>query len=123
MMNIKKMISEMEPKEIDVEQLISRLRDQFIELYNEKSVDKYAAVLRDMLQIAIYQKKDLILKHFGTAPVVASDETMQLQVMFKCLALRNRNQNWFLDLFALFLGLAVVLRIHSDDIERAFFKE
>ncbi|MFJ9499656.1 hypothetical protein [Brevibacillus centrosporus] len=102
--------------------MIAILRNQFVELYNRKDVAQYVAVLNDMLQLAINLKQDLILKHFGAAPVVASDETMQLQEMFKCLALRSRNSNWFLDLFDLFLGLAVVLRFRSDEIESTFFQ-
>lgn len=121
-MNIKKMISEIEPKELDTEMMIAILRNQFVELYNRKDVAQYVAVLNDMLQLAINLKQDLILKHFGAAPVVASDETMQLQERFKCLALRSRNSNWFLDLFDLFLGLAVVLRFRSDEIESTFFQ-
>ncbi|WP_411501550.1 hypothetical protein [Brevibacillus centrosporus] len=121
-MNIKKMISEIEPKELDTEMMIAILRNQSVELYNRKDVTQYVAVLNDMLQLAINLKQDLVLKHFGAAPVVASDETMQLQEMFKCLALRSRNSNWFLDLFGLFLGLAVVLRFRSDEIESTFFQ-
>ncbi|GEB31452.1 hypothetical protein [Brevibacillus parabrevis] len=121
-MNIKKMLEALEPREIDGEQLIANLRNQLVDLFNDKSVDKYAVVLRDMLHIAVFEKHELILKHFAAAPVVARDETMQLQEMFTCLALRSRNRNWFLDLFALFLGLAVVLRFPSADVENAFFK-
>ncbi len=41
----------------------------------------------------------------------------------KCLATRSTNKNWFLDLFALFLGLATVLRFDASMIEEAFFKK
>ncbi|ERI10741.1 hypothetical protein [Aneurinibacillus aneurinilyticus] len=39
------------------------------------------------------------------------------------MATRSTNKNWFLDLFALFLGLATVLRFDASMIEEAFFKK
>lgn len=122
-MNIKKMIDTIESQEMDTESFISSLHNKIIHFYKEKSVEGYVKVLRDMLSLAVHLKFDLVLKHFGTAPVVAPDATMQFQEMFKCLATRSTHKNWFLDLFALFLGLGTVLQFDASMIEETFFKE
>ncbi len=38
-----------------------------------------------------------VLKYFGVRPVVAIDERMQFQEIFKCLANKDDNGEWFLN--------------------------
>jgi dimeric dUTPase (all-alpha-NTP-PPase superfamily) len=119
-MNIKKMIETIEPKEIDTEACLSSLRNKITTLYSNANVERYTDTLEDLLSLAVHLKFDLILKHFGAAPVVATDARTQFQEIFKCLATKNTNKNWFLELFGLFLGLASLLRLDMDAIEQTF---
>ncbi|MGG0237703.1 hypothetical protein [Bacillus rhizoplanae] len=119
-MDIKKMIDTIETKGIDAESFVPELHDKLVKLYNEKDIEWYIEILKDMLSLAVHLKFDLVLKYFGVRPIVTSDERKQFQEIFKCLATRN-NKDWFLNLFALYLGLIVVFQFDAKIIERNFF--
>lgn len=122
-MDIKKMINTVGIREINEDSYVPQLQDKLIKLYNEKDIEWYTEILKDMLSLAIYLKFDVALKYFQTRPIVTSDERKQFQEIFKCLATRKNNKDWFLNLFALFLGLAVVFQFDESVIERNLFKE
>ncbi len=61
-----------------------------------------------------------MLKYFGVRPIVASDERMQFQEIFKCLAKQDDNGEWFLNFVSLYVGLIVVLHFDEKEIERSF---
>ena len=61
-----------------------------------------------------------VLKYFGVRPVVAIDERMQFQEIFKCLANKDDNGEWFLNFVSLYVGLIVVLHFDEKVIERSF---
>ncbi|PGZ96903.1 hypothetical protein COE51_16130 [Bacillus pseudomycoides] len=120
-MDIKKMIDTIETKGIDAESFVPELHDKLVKLYNEKDIERYTEILKDMLSLAVHLKFDLVLKYFGVRPIVTSDERKQFQEIFKCLATRNHNKDWFLNLFALYLGLIVVFQFDTKIIERNLF--
>ncbi|MRR42891.1 hypothetical protein EKU32_17910, partial [Bacillus anthracis] len=64
-----------------------------------------------------------VLKYFGVRPVVAIDERMQFQEIFKCLANKDDNGEWFLHFVSLYVGLIVVLHFDEKVIERSFFDD
>jgi dimeric dUTPase (all-alpha-NTP-PPase superfamily) len=122
-MDIKKMIGAIEKTEINSEFYVSKINRNLINLYNNKEIGNYTEILNDMLLLAVYLKYELILKYFGTVPIVSKDETIQFQRIFKCIATRNRNKDWFLNLFPLFLGLASIFRFDMSEIEKIFFEK
>ncbi|AOH53296.1 hypothetical protein ABE28_002950 [Peribacillus muralis] len=121
-MDIKKMIEMTEITDLDIELLISRVNSDFIKLYKEKNIESYIETLNDMLQAAVQMEFDFVLKYFGAAPIVAADERIQFQEIFKCIGTRKSNKDWFLQLFSLFLGIASVFRLDSRGIESEFFE-
>jgi dimeric dUTPase (all-alpha-NTP-PPase superfamily) len=120
-MNIKKMVEVTEITESDTESLISKVNNNLINLYNKKDIEHYTKILSDMLELAIHLKFDLVLKYFGTAPIVAANERIQFQEIFKCLGTRKSNKDWFLNLLALFLGMAFIFEFDLSEIEKNFF--
>ncbi|MDP1471828.1 hypothetical protein Q8G32_28730 [Priestia megaterium] len=122
-MDIKKMIEMTELTKVDTEQLVSEINNNFINLYKEKNLRSYLKTLSNMLELAIHLKFDFVLKYFGTAPIVATNERIQFQEIFKCLGTRKSNKNWFLNLFALLLGAAFVFDFDVPQIEKNFFEK
>lgn len=122
-MDIKKMIEMTEITEIDTELLFSKVNNNLINLYKEKNIGGYTETLNDMLELAVHLKFDLVLKYFGAVPIVAVDERNQFQEIFKCIGTRSSNKDWFLNLFSLFLGIALVLGFDMSEIERSFFEK
>ncbi|MEN1937534.1 hypothetical protein AAIE21_18570 [Paenibacillus sp. 102] len=119
-MDIKKMIEMIKVTEVDTELLVSKIHRNLISLYNKKDIRDYTEILNDMLVLAVHLKFDLVLKYFGAVPIVAADERIQFQEIFKCLGTRNNNKDWFLNLFSLFLGIAIVFKFDTSEIERNF---
>ena len=66
-MDIKKMIDTIETKEIDAESFVSELHDKLVKLYNEKDIEWYTEIFKDMLSLAVHLKFDLVLKYFEYA--------------------------------------------------------
>lgn len=122
-MKIKEMIEIIETTEIDPELLVSKLNRKLVSLYNKKDIGEYTDILNDMLILAVHLKFDLVLKYLGTVSLVALDEINQFQEIFKCLGTRSSNKDWFLNLFSLFLGMALVLGFDMSEIERNFFEK
>ena len=60
---------------------------------------------------------------FCVRPVVAADERMQFQEIFKCLAKKDENGEWFLNFVSLYVGLIVVLHFDEKVIESNFFDD
>ncbi|WP_340372746.1 hypothetical protein [Peribacillus sp. FSL E2-0218] len=121
-MDIKKMIEMTEKTEIGIESLVSKVNNDFIKLYKEKNIESYIDTLNDMLELAVQLEFDFVLKYFGAVPIAAAHERFQFQEIFKCLGTRKSNKDWYLHLFALFLGIPSVFRLDSKEIERSFFE-
>jgi dimeric dUTPase (all-alpha-NTP-PPase superfamily) len=117
------MIETIELKEIDTNLLISKVNNSLIDLYNNRSIEKYTEILNDMLVLAVNFKYDLILKYLAWAPTVTANERIQFQEIFKCIGTRNNNKDWFLNLFSLFLGIAHVFGFNMGEVERSFFEK
>jgi dimeric dUTPase (all-alpha-NTP-PPase superfamily) len=117
------MIETIELKEIDTNLLISKVNKSLIDLYNNRSIEKYTEILNDMLVLAVNFKYDLILKYLAWAPTVTANERIQFQEIFKCIGTRNNNKDWFLNLFSLFLGIAHVFGFNMSEVDRCFFKK
>lgn len=122
-MDIKKMIGNTKITDVDTELLISKVNRNLINLYNKKDIGDYTEILNDMLKLAVHLKFDLVLKYFGAVPIVAADERIQFQEIFKCLGTRRNNNDWFLNLFSLFLGIAFVYKFDMSEIERNFYEK
>ncbi|HDX9609808.1 TPA: hypothetical protein ROY01_000787 [Bacillus toyonensis] len=123
-MNMRKMIETIETtKMIDVELSIPHLHQKLVKLYSEKDVTKYTEFLKYILSLSINLKLNLVLKYFGVRPIVASDERIQFQEIFKCLAKQDDNGEWFLNFVSLYVGLIVVLHFEEKVIERSFFDD
>ncbi|MBM7583965.1 dimeric dUTPase (all-alpha-NTP-PPase superfamily) [Bacillus pakistanensis] len=122
-MDIKKMIEVTEITEFDTELLVSKVNISIINLYKEKDIRVYIETLKDLLELAVHLKFDIVLKYFGAVPVVAKDERIQFQEIFKCLGTRKSNKDWFLNLFSLFLGVALVFGFDRSEIERNFYEK
>lgn len=120
-MDIKKMVEVTEKTDIDTELLVLKVNNNILNLYKDKNIKIYTETLKDMLELAIHLKFDLVLKYFGATPIVAADERIQFQEIFKCLGTRKSNKDWFLNLFSLFLGVAIVFKFDMGEIERDFF--
>ncbi|QNG61686.1 hypothetical protein H4O14_09570 [Bacillus sp. PAMC26568] len=122
-MDLKKMIGNTNIPEVDTDLIISNVNRNLINLYNKKDIGDYTGILNDMLVLAVHLKLDLVLKYFGAVPIVAADERIQFQEIFKCLGTRKNNKDWFLNLFSLFLGIAFVFKFDMSEIERKFFEK
>ncbi|MBC6971358.1 hypothetical protein H9I32_02640 [Bacillus sp. Xin] len=122
-MDIKKMIEMIKVTEVDTELLVSKIHKNLINLYNKKDMGDYTEMLHDMFVLAVHLEFDFVLKYFGAKPIVTADERIQFQEIFKCLATRNNNKDWFLHLFSLFLGIAIVFKFDTSEIEREFFEK
>ncbi|HDR7376468.1 MULTISPECIES: hypothetical protein [Bacillus] len=123
-MDMKKMIETIETTKVtDVELLISTLHQMLVKLYSEKNVTNYTELLKYILSLSINLKLNLVLKYLGVRPIVASDERMQFQEIFKCLAKQDDNGEWFLNFVSLYVGLIVVLHFDEKEIERSFFDD
>ncbi|OQD32712.1 hypothetical protein B1K97_02293 [Bacillus toyonensis] len=121
-MDMKKMIETIETTKVtDVELSIHTLHQMLVKLYSEKNVTNYTELLKYSLSLSINLKLNLVLKYFGVRPIVASDERMQFQEIFKCLAKQDDNGEWFLNFVSLYVGLIVVLHFDEKEIERSFF--
>ncbi|CUB09546.1 hypothetical protein BN2127_JRS1_01331 [Bacillus cereus] len=122
-MDMKKMIEMIEATKVTKEELsISTLHQELVKLYSQKNVAHYTELLKYILSLSVQLNLHLVLKYFGVRPVVATDERMQFQEIFKCLANKDDNGEWFLNFVSLYVGLAIVLHFDEKEIERSFFE-
>lgn len=110
-------------KVTEAELSISNLHQKLVKLYSQKNVAHYTELLKYILSLSVQLKLNLILKYFGVRPVVAADERMQFQEIFKCLAKKDENGEWFLNFVSLYVGLMAVLHFDEKEIERSFFDD
>lgn len=123
-MNMKKMIEMVEAIKVTDEELsISTLHQKLVKLYSQKDCAEYTELLKYILSLSVQLKLNLVLKYFGVRPVVAADERMQFQEIFKCLAKKDENGEWFLNFVSLYVGLIVVLHLDEKVIESSFFDD
>ncbi|MDA1660967.1 hypothetical protein PDK35_13490 [Bacillus cereus group sp. TH153LC] len=121
-MDMKKMIEMIEATKVTKEELsISTLHQELVKLYSEKNVVHYTELLKYILSLSVQLNLHLVLKYFGVRPIIAIDERMQFQEIFKCLANKDDNGEWFLNFVSLYVGLIVVLHFDEKEIERSFF--
>ncbi|MBR9685266.1 hypothetical protein CWB36_06990 [Bacillus cereus] len=124
MMDMKKMIETIEVTRVTDEELsISNLHPKLVKLYSQKDSAEYTKLLKYILSLSVQLKLNLVLKYFGVRPIVAADERMQFQEIFKCLAKKDENGEWFLNFVSLYVGLIVVLRFDEKVIESNFFDD
>lgn len=120
-MNMKKMIETIEATKMTDEELsIAHLHQKLVKLYSQKNVAHYTELLKYILSLSVQLDLHFVLKYFGVRPVVAIDERMQFQEIFKCLANKDDNGEWFLNFVSLYVGLIVVLHFDEKVIERSF---
>ncbi|MDA1667041.1 hypothetical protein [Bacillus cereus] len=123
-MDMKKMIETIEVTRVTDEELsISNLHPKLVKLYSQKDSTEYTKLLKYILSLSVQLKLNLVLKYFGVRPIVAEDERMQFQEIFKCLAKKDENGEWFLNLVSLYVGLIVVLHFEEKVIESSFFDD
>ncbi|HDR7705316.1 TPA: hypothetical protein QCX91_002922 [Bacillus thuringiensis] len=123
-MDMKKMIETIEVTRVTEEELsISNLHPKLVKLYSQKDSTEYKKLLKYILSLSVQLKLNLVLKYFGVRPIVAADERMQFQEIFKCLAKKDENGEWFLNLVSLYVGLIVVLHFEEKVIESSFFDD
>ncbi|AXR18304.1 hypothetical protein COC60_09925 [Bacillus thuringiensis] len=123
-MNMKKMIEMVEATKVTDEELsISTLHQKLVKLYSQKDCAEYTELLKYILSLSVQLKLNLVLKYFGVRLVVAADERMQFQEIFKCLAKKDENGEWFLNFVSLYVGLIVVLHFDEKVIESNFFDD
>ncbi|QHV45626.1 hypothetical protein C1N66_21740 [Bacillus cereus] len=123
-MDMKKMIEMIEATKVTKEELsISTLHQELVKLYSQKNVAHYTELLKYILSLSVQLNLHLVLKYFGVRPVVATDERTQFQEIFKCLAKKDENGEWFLNFVSLYVGLIVVLRFDEKVIESNFFDD
>ncbi|MGR5993930.1 hypothetical protein ACT7C9_09280 [Bacillus cereus] len=123
-MDMKKMIEMIEATKVTKEELsISTLHQELVKLYSQKNVAHYTELLKYILSLSVRLNLHLVLKYFGVRPLVAADERMQFQEIFKCLANKDDNGEWFLNFVSLYVGLIVVLHFDEKEIERSFFND
>ncbi|HDR4895488.1 TPA: hypothetical protein QCR41_003654 [Bacillus cereus] len=123
-MDMKKMIETIEVTRVTDEELsISNLHPKLVKLYSQKDSTEYTKLLKYILSLSVRLKLNLVLKYFGVRPIVAADERMQFQEIFKCLAKKDENGEWFLNLVSLYVGLIVVLHFEEKVIESSFFDD
>ncbi|HDR7777537.1 TPA: hypothetical protein QCY06_003249 [Bacillus tropicus] len=123
-MDMKKMIEMIEATKVTEEELsISTLHQELVKLYSQKNVAHYKKLLKYILSLSVQLNLHLVLKYFGVRPIVATDERMQFQEIFKCLAKKDDNGEWFLNFVSLYVGLIVVLHFDEKEIERRFFDD
>ncbi|WP_088350212.1 hypothetical protein [Bacillus cereus] len=123
-MDMKKMIETIEVNRVTDEELsISNLHPKLVKLYSQKDSAEYTKLLKYILSLSVQLKLNLVLKYFGVRPIVAADERMQFQEIFKCLVNKDDNGEWFLNFVSLYVGLIVVLHFDEKVIERSFFDD
>ncbi|MGK0534249.1 hypothetical protein [Bacillus sp. 'calajunan'] len=123
-MKMKKMIETIEATKVTNEELsISTLHQKLVKLYSQKDSAEYKEILKYILSLSVQLNLHFVLKYFGVRPVVAADERMQFQEIFKCLAKKDDNGEWFLNFVSLYVGLIVVLHFDEKEIERSFFDD
>ncbi|MED2037472.1 hypothetical protein P4V58_09600 [Bacillus wiedmannii] len=123
-MNMKKMIETIEVTKVTNEELsISTLHQKLVKLYSQKDSAEYKEILKYILSLSVQLNLHFVLKYFGVRPVVVADERMQFQEIFKCLAKKDDNGEWFLNFVSLYVGLIVVLHFDEKEIERSFFDD
>ncbi|EJR96623.1 hypothetical protein ACQVWA_06435 [Bacillus cereus] len=123
-MDMKKMIETIEVTRVTDEELsISNLHPKLVKLYSQKDSAEYTKLLKYILSLSVQLKLNLVLKYFGVRPIVATDERVQFQEIFKCLAKKDENGEWFLNFVSLYVGLIVVLRFDEKVIESNFFDD
>lgn len=66
-----------------------------MKLYSQKDSAEYTEILKYILSLSVQLNLHFVLKYFGVRPVVAADERMQFQEIFKCLAKKDDNGNGF----------------------------
>ncbi|MDM5268526.1 hypothetical protein ACE2AI_19655 [Bacillus wiedmannii] len=123
-MDMKKMIETIEATKVTDEELsISTLHQKLVKLYSQKDSAEYTEILKYILSLSVQLNLHFVLKYFGVRPVVAADERMQFQEIFKCLAKKDDNGEWFLNFVSLYVGLIIVLHFDEKEIERSFFDD
>lgn len=123
-MDMKKMIETIEVTRVTDEELsISNLHPKLVKLYSQKDSAEYTKLLKYILSLSVQLKLNLVLKYFGVCPIVVADERVQFQEIFKCLAKKDENGEWFLNFVSLYVGLIVVLRFDEKVIESNFFDD
>ncbi|MDA1761972.1 hypothetical protein ACFU6E_15640 [Bacillus cereus] len=121
-MDMKKMIETIEETKMnDVTLSIPYLHQKLVKLYSQKDSAEYAELLKYILTLSVQLDLHFVLKYFGVRPVVAADERMQFQEIFKCLATKDNDGEWFLNFVSLYVGLLVVLHFDEKEIEKSFF--
>ncbi|KAB7680812.1 hypothetical protein OOG41_14060 [Bacillus sp. AS_5] len=123
-MDMKKMIETIEVTRVTDEELsISNLHPKLVKMYSQKDSAEYTKLLKYILSLSVQLNLNLVLKYFGVRPIIAADERMQFQEIFKCLAKKDENGEWFLNLVSLYVGLIVVLHFEEKVIESSFFDD
>lgn len=123
-MDMKKMIEMIEATKVTNEELsISTLHQKLVKLYSQKDSAEYKELLKYILSLSVQLNLHFVLKYFGVRPVIAADERMQFQEIFKCLAKKDDSGEWFLNFVSLYVGLIVVLHFDEKEIERNFFDD
>ena len=109
------MIEMIEATKVTKEELsISTLHQELVKLYSEKML-LIIQLLKYILSLSVQLNLHLVLKYFGVRPIIAVDERMQFQEIFKCLAKKDDNEEWFLNFVSLYVGLIVVLHFDEKD--------
>ncbi|WP_368906754.1 hypothetical protein, partial [Bacillus wiedmannii] len=96
---------------------------KLVKLYSQKDSAEYKELLKYILSLSVQLNLHFVLKYFGVRPVIAADERMQFQEIFKCLAKKDDSGEWFLNFVSLYVGLIVVLHFDEKEIERNFFDD
>ncbi|PZE22268.1 hypothetical protein [Paenibacillus xerothermodurans] len=102
----------------DVEVLIRKLRSELPQVYNAKSVEAFSDVFLYVLQIGVKLGYSPMMLYLPARPQVLPNLVEQFKKINMTIARREQHQDWFHDLFALFVGMASVLRLSWHDIER-----
>ena len=96
-------IETIEATKVTEEELsIFHLHQKLVKLYSEKDITTYTELLKYILSLSVQLDLHFVLKYFGVRPVVAADERMQFQEIFKCLAKKDDNGEWFLNFVSLY---------------------
>jgi dimeric dUTPase (all-alpha-NTP-PPase superfamily) len=97
--------------------LLRQLRSKLPRIYTDKNLTAYCEAFRDVLSIGLKLEYAPMMLYLPARPKALESLVVQFQQINIAIATRENRQDWFHELFALFLGMAGILALSWQDIE------
>jgi dimeric dUTPase (all-alpha-NTP-PPase superfamily) len=98
--------------------LLRDLRSKLPRVYTEKDMDAFADAFIYVLYLGIKLNYAPMMLYLPARPKVSESLVVQFQQLNISIATREKREDWFHELFSLFTGMASLLSLSWNDIEK-----